>query len=312
MARYAWVKPLNSRPDPLDESKLGEVVVNGIRTRTYVAGPAGAPTIVLLHGGDFGHDTALDCFSFVLPLFATRYRVVAFDRLGQGYTDNPPDDTGFTIDALMAHTHAVLDLLCPEPVHLVGHSRGGFVATRVAIERPARVRSLTIVDSNTTAPEDPSFPSGRFYRELEARMPPGPPSLASVRVEPEAQAYDQTSVTAEFLSRMLAIAQLPIREEGARRLATADGEIWRPSLNVRREETLHIFDERGLDVPTLILWSRDDPSAPLRLGYALYERIAPKTADARLHVLNRSGHYPFRDRPTEFVAAVESFIETCT
>jgi DNA-binding NtrC family response regulator len=42
---------------------------------------------VLLHGGDFGHDTALDCFSFILPVLARRYRVIAFDRLGQGYTD---------------------------------------------------------------------------------------------------------------------------------------------------------------------------------------------------------------------------------
>jgi pimeloyl-ACP methyl ester carboxylesterase len=286
--------------------------VNAIRTRTYIDGPANAETIVLLHGGDFGHDTALDCFSFVLPVLARRYRVVAFDRLGQGYTDNPPDDSGFTIDGLMEHTHAVLDALCPEPIHLVGHSRGGFVATRVAIERPDRIRSLTIVDSNTTAPEDPTFPSGQFYRDLEALMPPGPPSLESVRIEPEAQAYDPTSVTTEFLNRMLAIAQLPIRIEGSQRLATADGEIWRPSLDARRVETLRVFDDHGLAVPTLVLWSRDDPSAPLRLGYALYERIAPKTADARLHVVSRSGHYPFRDRPNAFVAAVEAFVETCT
>ena len=35
------------------------------------------------------------------------------------------------------------------PAHIVGHSRGGYLAARVAIERPELVRTIVIVDSAT-------------------------------------------------------------------------------------------------------------------------------------------------------------------
>ena len=38
------------------------------------------------------------------------------------------------------------------PVHLVGHSRGGYCAARVTLEHHDLVRSLTLVNSGTLSP----------------------------------------------------------------------------------------------------------------------------------------------------------------
>ena len=58
-----------------------------MRTRYYEAG-VGDP-LVLIHGGQFATVSSLDCWSRNLEALAGRFRVIAFDRLGEGFTDNP-------------------------------------------------------------------------------------------------------------------------------------------------------------------------------------------------------------------------------
>ncbi|GAA2452309.1 alpha/beta fold hydrolase [Streptomyces lavendulocolor] len=63
-----------------------------------------------------------------------------------GFGDSPPPDDGNY--SLTAHARAVIRLLDAGgrgPVHLIGNSLGGAVATRVAAVRPDLVRTLTLV-----------------------------------------------------------------------------------------------------------------------------------------------------------------------
>ena len=80
-----------------------------------------------------------------------------------------------------------------------------------------------------------------------------------------------------------------------------------PSIEPVRAQTLTDIDDRGLPVPTLVVWGADDPSAPLPLAHALHERIAATTPEADLHVLGSAGHYCFRERPAAFERTLAGF-----
>ena len=291
--------------DGLDAGRIRQVDVDGISTRVYEAGE-GEP-LILIHGSDFGSAYSLDSWSLNLPGLAERFRVVAFDKLGQGYTDNPRSDADYCVDALEAHAVSLLRQLDLGPAHLAGHSMGGFLAARIALDHPELVRTLVIVDSNTTAPDDPRYPWTKFYVDLRERVPPGPPSRESVRIEPEAQSWSTAHVTDDFLDRMTAIATSPKLQEAKAVKERVREEVWMASLLPARKRTVEEIEERGLPVPTLVVWGLDDPSAPWPLAMSLFEKIAPRTAQAELHFLARAGHYCFREHPLEFDRLLAAF-----
>ncbi len=292
--------------DGLDAQKVQFVEVDGVRTRYYADGQ-GEP-LVLVHGGQFGPGYSLDSWSLNLPVLAQHFRVYALDRLGQGHTDNPQSDDDYTFEAVYRHFHGFLDAVGIGPAHFVGHSRGALPISRLAMDAPERVRTLTVMSSNTLAPEDPTFPSGTFYAEVARRTPPGPPTRESVRVEPEGQAYSTAHITENYTARLLEIALLPKSQEAARRMQAIGGSVWTPSLDRARDEMIAWIEERGLPVPTVVIWGMNDVSAPLRIhGLPLFERIAPKSPRTALFVVNETGHYVMREQPEAFHRAVRSF-----
>jgi 2-hydroxy-6-oxo-6-(2'-carboxyphenyl)-hexa-2,4-dienoate hydrolase len=281
--------------------------VVGYQTRFVEAGQG--ETVVLIHGGQFGSLYALDCWSLNLGPLARRFRVIAFDRLGQGHTDNPSHPDDYLFDRVMDHAHAVIDHVSPAPVHVVGHSRGALVAVRVAVERPERVLSLTLVDAGAVAPFDPSIPVGQFYAPFDDFALWRDPGRATVVAEPEAQAVDRRWITDDYVARLVVIARLE-RTAEARRILASVHTAWTSSLERYREGSLRVIDEHGLAVPTLVLWGYDDRSAPRRSGLRLFERIAVRTPDATFKMINGAGHYVYRDRPTAFAAALTAFATT--
>src|SRR5262249_24726257 len=141
--------------DGLDAGCLGFADVGGVRTRVWDEGAG--PTMVLVHGGLYGSEYSLDSLSLHLEDPSSQRRLVAFDKLGQGYTDNPTDPGAYTFTSAVDHATALIEQLADEPVDLVGHSLGGLLASRLTIERPELVRSLVIVNSGSTAPPHPAF-----------------------------------------------------------------------------------------------------------------------------------------------------------
>ncbi|HLH21651.1 MAG TPA: alpha/beta hydrolase [Chloroflexota bacterium] len=292
-------------PDGLDKGKLKFLDVDGIRTRYYEDG-AGEP-LVLLHGGQFGSGYSLDAWSLVLPALARDFHVYALDKLGQGQTGNPKGDD-YTFDALLAHTYGWLQALGIRGAHLVGHSRGGLLITRLAQEHPAVAKSLVIVDSNTLAPDDPAFPAGEFYAEIARRTPPGPATRATVRLEPEAQAFSPAHITDDFTDRLLENALLPVRQESDERMKALATTTWLPSMGRAKAEALRQIEAHGMPVPTLVIWGLNDVSAPLRIhGLPLIDLIAAKTPRTVAVLVNQTGHYVMREQPDAFVRALRAF-----
>jgi 2-hydroxy-6-oxonona-2,4-dienedioate hydrolase len=290
--------------DKLESRHLSFVQAAGVRTRVYDAG-VGEP-LVLIHGGLYGSLYSLDSFSSNLTGLGAQFRLVAFDKLGQGHTGNPAH---YTFASLLEHALELIDALDLGPVHLLGHSMGALLAAQIAYERPDLARSLVLVDSNTIAPDDPRFPRGAFYRELETRIPAGAPTRAIVRMEPDEQSWATEHVSDDFLDRLLEIANLPSFREAAAAIGEVREAAWEPTLEETRRGTLGAIDYGGLPCPTLVVWGADDPSAPLPLALALFERIAAKTPRTELHVLAHAGHYCFREQPEAFDRLITAFCD---
>ena len=291
--------------DRLDPANIHFIDVAGVPTRYYRAG-AGEP-LVLFHGGQFASLYSLDSWSLALPALAERFDVVAIDKLGQGYTGNPKGPEDCTFDALLDHAIATLDALGITGAHLAGHSRGALLVAAIALARPDLAKSVVAVSTNTLAPDDPAFPGGQFYADIDRRTPPGPPTRESVRMEPDAQAYSQEQVTDDFVGRLLEIANTPGFAAAKAMMDAGGREIWMDSLAAHKARVLSAIDATGLPCPTLITWGANDKSAFLPLAYQLFDRVRARTPVASLHVVNHSGHYIYREQTAQFVATLEAF-----
>lgn len=125
-----------------DGEKLRSVALSGLTLTVRSRPPArtGLPPALYVHGLGGSSQN----WSALMPLLADLVDGEAVDLPGFG--DSPPPDDGDY--SVTAHARAVIRLLDAEargPVHLLGNSLGGAVATRVAAVRPDLVRTLTLI-----------------------------------------------------------------------------------------------------------------------------------------------------------------------
>lgn len=286
----------------IDDDAVAFIDVDGVRTRYAAIGEG--PPLVLVHGGHFGATMSLATWSRNLDALAEDFTVYAPDKIGQGHTDNPSRVEDYVFETTITHLDGFLSALGLQDMHLVGHSRGALTAAAVAVDSPDRVRSLTIVDSNTMAPV-PAAAGHEFYASLDD--PPGPPTKDSVRIEPEANSFSTEHLTDDFLETRLELARLEKTARANERLEAEKKDRFLPSVDRVTDRVLAAIDDGELSCPTLTVWGRNDPSATLDLGVDLYTRIAEGTEAAEFHVLNRAGHYSFREQPAAFNRVVRAF-----
>jgi pimeloyl-ACP methyl ester carboxylesterase len=111
----------------------------------YYAGGSGSP-VVLVHGlGGRSEDWA----NLMPQLVRDHHRVYALDLPGYGRSDWPPH-AAYSIPQLSAAVGAFLDNRHLAQTDLAGWSMGGWVAMRLALDQPQRIRRLVILDSAGT------------------------------------------------------------------------------------------------------------------------------------------------------------------
>ncbi len=103
-------------------------------------GGEGSPTTLLIHGWAVP-GTVWDPVLERWP--AGSGRVIAPDLRGTGFSSKPRD--GYALEDDVADVLALIDELGLKDFALVGHSKGGTIAQRVALERPALIRKLVLL-----------------------------------------------------------------------------------------------------------------------------------------------------------------------
>jgi lipase len=100
----------------------------------------GPDPVVCLHGITAQHRA----FNAAARYLGPSRGLVGVDLRGRGDSDKP--DSGYGLEAHASDVARVLDHLGLESAILVGHSMGGFVALKTALEFPERVRALVLLD----------------------------------------------------------------------------------------------------------------------------------------------------------------------
>ncbi len=119
--------------------------VEGLEIAYREAGPAEAPTVVLLHG----FPTSSHMFRNLIPALADRYHVLAPDYPGFGASSMPSvDEFVYTFDHLTDVVEQWLDALGVKSYSLYLMDYGAPVGFRLATRHPERVQSLIIQNGN--------------------------------------------------------------------------------------------------------------------------------------------------------------------
>jgi pimeloyl-ACP methyl ester carboxylesterase len=230
----------------------------------------GDEAVLVLHGGMSNSDFLLDAFGDAL---ADRYRVVAFDRRGHGYTSDRA--APFHYEDMADETIEVLERVVGGGAHLVGWSDGGIVALAVAMRRPDLVSRMVLIGTNfhyegvlrPTLPPDAVI-RVQLREEYGARAPEGPDhfremvdkSLAMWTTEPTWTEGDLASIVAPTLVLAADDELIPHGHTAALYEALPAGQL---SIVPRTSHALPI--ERPVEVARIILdfLAADVPPATL-------------------------------------------------
>jgi len=134
----------------LDEAMHARLALSGIHSRFVTVGPyrvhyfvgGSGPPLLLIHGlGSRSEDWTPEMPAYVRAGF----RVYAIDLLGSGRTDHP--DIAYTIQEQTDLVHGFLHAVRVPRADVVGWSMGGWIALQFAVQHPASVRRLVVMDS---------------------------------------------------------------------------------------------------------------------------------------------------------------------
>lgn len=203
------------------------------------------------------------------------FHLAWFDNPGVGRSDGPAGG----IERMVAAAVEVLDALGWQRAHVAGHSLGGIIAQRLALDHPSRVRSLALL--NTLARGKSAFSFSPASLWLQTRMLVGPRDA-------------RRRAFYEFVSTS------PPTEERMGRLEAVFGRALcdLPPATRAQLGVLMKADHRaalaGLEVPSMVVGCMEDKPAPVSESHLLADILG-----CPLHLFE-GGHALLVERPELF------------
>jgi 2-hydroxymuconate-semialdehyde hydrolase len=260
------------------------ILANGIRTNYQDVGEG--PPVLLIHGSGPGV-TGWANWRLTIPALATRFRVLAPDMVGFGYTERPADGN-YNMENWVSHIIGFMDALGIERAHVVGNSFGGGLALALAIRVPHRVGKLVLMGSAGVP-----FP----ITEGLDRVWGYTPSIENMRDLLDVFTYNRSLVN-DDLARMRYEASIrPGFQEAFARMFPAPRQRGVDGL-ASAESAI-----RALPHQAMIVHGREDKVIPLASSYKLFDLIQR----SQLHVFGECGHWTQIEHAARFNRMVGDF-----
>lgn len=269
---------------------------DGIAARLAYRVVGEGPALVLVHGYPVHGDT----WRKVLPGLARRFTCYVPDLPGLGRTEWRAD-TDFTFPGQARNLRRWIDGLRLDGYDVVAHDTGGTIARCLADDDQARLRRLTLVNTEMPGHRPPWIP---LYRHLAA-LPGASSSFGALLRQ---RWFRRTPLGlggcfadrdlldgdfhARFIEPLLASRQ---RLEGSLRYLRGIG--WDVVDGMR---AVHA----RLRMPVQLVWGVDDPTFPVALGRAMAEQFSTPAA---FIPIERAALLPHEEQPEAVLAALLAF-----
>ena len=276
-----------------------------VRVRAAVGGDG--PPVLLLHGHPQNHAT----WHSVAPALAEHCTVVAADLRGYGDSGRPPSDPAhraYSKRVMAADQVAVMRSLGHERFAVVGHDRGGRVAHRMALDHPAAVDRLAVLDIAPTATmyarTDRAFATRYFWWFFLIQPEPLPEQMIGAAPELFLRAHlAGQSATPGVPSDQLVEEYLRCYDEAT---VHAICEDYRAAAGVDLElDERDLAEGRRLRVPLLALWGQRGTVGQLYDVLSTWQEVSDGPVGGQALPC---GHLVQEEQPAAVAALLRAFL----
>jgi pimeloyl-ACP methyl ester carboxylesterase len=266
------------------------VQVMGMNAHLRDEGPRDDPQpIVLLHGTS----ASLHTWDGWTEALKGQRRVIRMDLPGFGLT-GPMPDGDYRLTRYVEFVIALMDQLGVQQAVVAGNSFGGNLAWKLAVDHPARVSKLVLVDAAGYPYDAQSVPIGFKIAQIPALRPLMQNTLPRSMIESSVRNVygDPSKVTPELVDRYY---ELTLRAGNRAAL----GERFRQSPGGEFAAQIPQIKQ-----PTLIIWGGQDRLIPPNNA----DQFQRDIAGSRVALFDGLGHVPHEEDPAATVAAVQAFL----
>lgn len=272
----------------------------------YRAVGAGTDTVVVLHGQPA---TDMEYLARDIEPLARGRVLIFYDQRGGGRSELVDDPDRLTVEDHVQGLEALRRRFGLERLRLLGHSWGGGLAVLYAAKYPERVERMLLV-----APMSPSrAPFARqSARDLRARLDSAMRAHLAALDRAQATADDPRAICREIVRIVLPGAYVADTGAAARFRgdfcaapagALRNRAVVRAALDRSRGDWDFRAEASRIAAPTLVVHGERD-AVPLESSRE-WARLLP---DARLLVIRDADHFPYAERPEQFIPAADRFL----
>ncbi|NUB46417.1 alpha/beta hydrolase [Fertoebacter nigrum] len=280
------------------------IATNDIHLSVQEAGLG--PPLILLHG----YPQNGLCWSRVAPEFARHFRVLIPDLRGYGHSDAPPDDAGHTAYSKREMARDIIGLLDARGIGtsmVLGHDRGARVTYRLALDHPARVSRIGIIEIAPTADYWAAWNAEMAMAAYHWTFLAQPAPLPERMINADPVAYLDWTLQGWTLAKSLdafppeALAAYRAQARDPARIAAMCADYRAGATTDRRHDQADLAAGHRIAAPLRFLWGRH--GFPARTGdpAGIWRKWASDVTDAACE----SGHFVMEENPA---AVLDTFV----